>query len=192
MKGKDKLTLLCVVLAIEVLSFVLGMLFQKHISEDKDAPDVTITTSVDTAKSVAPEPVRTIPAGSVTVPVKLALPEPDEPDLPENTILIFPPARKDTAGLQYKPDTAFSDTLRAVVPLTQKTFNDSNYTAYVSGFMPKLDSIEVRSKVITYTKTVTKYHRFNVGLTGGVGYGVFNKKPDVFVGVGVTWNLFGK
>ena len=48
------------------------------------------------------------------------------------------------------------------VPITQKVYEDSSYTAYVSGFHANLDSITIRNKIITntvretITKTVTK------------------------------------
>lgn len=152
-------------------------------------------SKVDTTKSVSPKESSVKSAGTISVPVKLALKDPDEPELPENTILIFTPSKFKGDSTERIADkgaefdrTASKDTLRAVVPLVQKTFKDSNYTAYVSGFMPKLDSIEVYNKVVV--RKETKYRRWNIGITGGVGYGIYNRKPDVFVGVGVTWNLF--
>lgn len=41
-----------------------------------------------------------------------------------------------------------------------------------------------------HTTIVNKQKRFNVALQGGVGYGIINKKPDVFVGVGVSYNIY--
>ena len=80
------------------------------------------------------------------------------------------------------------------LPRTQKRYEDSTYTAWVSGYEPRLDSIEVYRKTTTITKTitrtVTKRHVFNVGIVGGAGYGLLTKKPDVWVGVGVSINLF--
>lgn len=78
----------------------------------------------------------------------------------------------------------------AVIPITQKVYKDTDYTAYVSGFNAKLDSIEVRTKVITYTKTVTKFRTWNIGLTGGYGYGFRSKQFEPFIGIGITLNLF--
>lgn len=162
--------------------------------------DTCVVVRTDTAFMAAPVASSSGRAGVVAVPVRVALEAPAEPaDLPGDTILVFAPATSqdgdgtgDTATLRGLPAPAFPDTLRAVVPLTQKEYRDSNFTAYVSGFMPRLDSIEVRSRTITIRQTVTKYHTFNVGLTGGVGYGLFNKKPDVFVGVGATLRIFKK
>lgn len=181
-------------LVVAVIMWTLGYNYGKQ-SASKSNADTTVskTEIVTTSKHVKPAPSNERHIGTVSVPIKMELRDPDEPqDLPENTILIFTPEKYKSDTLSETHDTALKDTLRAVVPLTQKEYRDSNFTAYVSGFMPKLDSIEVRSKVVTYTKTVTKYHTFNIGLTGGLGYGVFNKKPDVFIGVGVTWNLFSK
>ena len=76
------------------------------------------------------------------------------------------------------------------LPITQKEYRDSDYTAYVSGFHAKLDSIEVRTKEVTYTKTETKFRRWNIGLTGGYGYGFRSKQFEPFVGIGITLNIF--
>lgn len=85
-----------------------------------------------------------------------------------------------------------NDTVWATVPRTQKRYGDSTYTAWVSGYEPRLDSIEVYRKTVTIVKreTVSKRNGFNVGLTGGIGYGVFTGKPDLWLGVGCTVRLF--
>lgn len=36
---------------------------------------------------------------------------------------------------------------------------------------------------------VTKPKRWNVGLQAGTGYGLFSRKPDLYVGVGITYRL---
>ena len=33
------------------------------------------------------------------------------------------------------------------------------------------------------------YKNFHLGIQAGFGYGVFNRKPDVFIGVGVSYNI---
>lgn len=85
-----------------------------------------------------------------------------------------------------------SDTVWAMVPRTQKRYEDSTYTAWVSGYEPRLDSIEVyrRTVFMTKTETATSRKRLSLGLTGGFGYGVITRKPDVWLGVGVTWRLW--
>lgn len=100
------------------------------------------------------------------------------------------------------PDKATADTLPTVsiigdsatvtMPVEQRVYEDSLYTAYVSGYRPRLDSIWLRlpNTYTTVTKTVRKpSRRLFVGPTLGAGYGIANRRADVFVGVSVTWNI---
>ena len=41
----------------------------------------------------------------------------------------------------------------------------------------------------TITKTVTKKKRWNYGIQTGLGYGVYNRKPDLYIGVGIQYNM---
>ena len=87
------------------------------------------------------------------------------------------------------------DTLMVPVAIEQKRYDDSLYTAWVSGYEPALDSIclHQREVVTTITKTITKpTPRISVGIQAGTGYGIFNRKADVYVGVGVQWRIFNK
>lgn len=84
------------------------------------------------------------------------------------------------------------DSMEVAIPIVQKRYEDSLYTAWVSGFRPNLDSIRLHMpEVLT---TVTKYvekpaKRLAIGPSIGVGYGIFNGKPDIWAGVTVTWNF---
>lgn len=92
------------------------------------------------------------------------------------------------------PNFELEDSLE--LEITQKVYSDSTYTAYVSGFEPRLDSIFVRQKVITNTihetRTIKekKFRRWNVGLIGGYGYGFKSREFEPFIGVGLTVSLF--
>jgi hypothetical protein len=77
------------------------------------------------------------------------------------------------------------------IPITQKVYRDSLYTAYVSGYMQSLDSIMVRERTINTTVTLReRQRRWNVGIVGGYGMGLGSGRLEPFVGVGVTFNLF--
>lgn len=173
---------------------------RKSAAKEYGGVTVSRAETVTVRKTTAPVPVNERRVGVATVPVRVEPGEPQEPDsFPDGTILVCAPAalqdgggERDTATLPELPGTALPDTLRAVVPITQKEYKDSLYTAWVSGFMPRLDSIEVRGKAITIRETVTKRNAFSVGVTGGVGYGVLSRKPDFFIGVGATLQIFGK
>lgn len=60
-----------------------------------------------------------------------------------------------------------------------------------------VDSIALRfnvdyPKIIqtqTITKTVTKKKRWNYGIQTGFGYGIYNRKPDLYIGVGIQYNM---
>ena len=60
-----------------------------------------------------------------------------------------------------------------------------------------VDSIALRfnvdyPKIIqtqTITKTVTRKKHWNYGIQTGFGYGVYNRKPDLYIGVGIQYNM---
>ena len=86
------------------------------------------------------------------------------------------------------------DTLRAIdtvevsLPIVQKVYRDTNYTAWVSGYEPKLDSISVRHREVTLTKVARVGRRWGVGVQ--VGYGIDKTlKPTPYVGVGLMYRL---
>ena len=87
------------------------------------------------------------------------------------------------------------DSIDIPVPIYQKRYEDSLYTAWVSGFEPNLDSIDLHLPTITetVTKTIVKPSPlFSVGIQAGAGYGIINRKPDIYVGVGGQLNLWRK
>jgi hypothetical protein len=87
------------------------------------------------------------------------------------------------------------DSIEVPVQIQQKRYEDSLYTAWVSGYEPALDSINLRLPTITetVTKTVVKPSPLiTFGVQVGGGYGVFNRQPDVYVGVGCQINLWRK
>lgn len=133
-----------------------------------------------------------------------------KPQPPVKSVII----RVDTVRMQIKPqdgtkptaDTTRSngvpDTLKTprlgqdgnvLIPIEQKVYKSEDYTAYVSGWRPSLDSIEVYKKHTTVTNTVTKYKPPRWALTagGGVGY-TPDKKIVPYVGLGVGLVLWSK
>ena len=104
-----------------------------------------------------------------------------------DTVLISAPI---AVFLTFTNDTIhIGDT---VVMREQAYYEDSLYRAWVSGYRPKLDSIEVYPKTIYQTVTNDIYHavkpkmkRWGLGLQAGYGY-----PGGVYVGVGISYNLF--
>ena len=87
--------------------------------------------------------------------------------------------------------TVIHDSVEVELPITQKVYGDSTYRAWVSGYRPSLDSIEVYRKTVTIEKNILpkSAKRWSIGVTGGYGFGLLHGRPDVFVGVGVSYRL---
>ena len=89
-----------------------------------------------------------------------------------------------------------TDTIRigdTVVQREQAYYEDSLYRAWVSGYRPRLDSIEIYPRTVTHTITNDIYHtikvkdkrRWGLGVQAGYGY-----PGGFYVGGGVSYNLF--
>ena len=72
-----------------------------------------------------------------------------------------------------------------------------NYHLLVRTDNYNVDSIALRfnvdyPKIIqtqTITKTVTRKKHWNYGIQTGFGYGIYNRKPDLYIGVGIQYNM---
>lgn len=94
-----------------------------------------------------------------------------------------------------EPSDTVHDTINVAVPIMQKRYDDSLYTAWVSGFEPALDSINLRLPTITETITQTFVKPsplFTFGIQAGAGIGAFSRQPDIYIGVGGQLNLWRK
>lgn len=83
------------------------------------------------------------------------------------------------------------DSVSVELPITQKQYGDSTYTAWVSGYNPTLDSIYVypRHETVTITNTLRqKPRRWGLGVSAGYGYAP-GKGMVPWVGVGVNYTL---
>lgn len=93
-----------------------------------------------------------------------------------------------------QPDTTAAprDTVEVELPRTQITYADSNYTAWISGYQPSLDSIAIRHTVSTITITpapqVGPRRRWGIGITAGYGYAPHSGFSP-YIGIGITYTL---
>lgn len=186
---------------------------------------VSVDTVRDTVRIMEPRAADSVVTGVIRLPVVL----PMEPDVPKAEIKVFEPDSLDKAlhgdgaakqhptepsgkrnggdncgacsEAQKRGKFARKDTAWITVPRTQKRYEDSTYTAWVSGYEARLDSIHVYRQTVTRTvavpETVLKggarnwlHERFGAGIVGGAGYGLTTKRPDVFVGVGGWIRIF--
>lgn len=89
-------------------------------------------------------------------------------------------------------DTLMSISLESIavqVPIEQSVYtDDSTYTAYVSGFRARLDSIAlVKRESIPFTPTPAKNFHWGIGVQAGYGLTPAGFQP--YLGVGVSFGL---
>lgn len=99
---------------------------------------------------------------------------------------------RDTEVVERDPQVVYVRGDSVEIPIVQKKYSDSIYTAWVSGYKPSLDSIEVYRKTEVQRETITlckKFPRWGIGIMGGYGYGIRNKCFEPFVGIGVYYRI---
>ena len=89
-----------------------------------------------------------------------------------------------------------NDTLLVEVPVEQKRYDDSLYTAWVSGYQPALDSIRLHQPTIveTVTRTIVKPSpRWSIGPAVGAGVSITGTpRLGVYAGFTVQYRLWPK
>ena len=102
-----------------------------------------------------------------------------------------------------KTDTVWQERIQkdTTLNVTRKTYDIDNDSVgahvVVSGINPNVDTLSIWSKKTSYSvnKTIIKTipmkdtKRFRIYPTVGVGYGVFGRKLDMYIGIGFTYNI---
>lgn len=114
--------------------------------------------------------------------------------------------------VRYKPQPMKTDTVMIVLPTNDSVIHVSKVYEIDSCYVDSLDAkVDYKLHVRTYdndidsiglkfdltypkvveTQTITKVKKkhFNHGISVGVGYGLINRKPDVFVGYTITYSF---
>nr|WP_308547715.1 hypothetical protein [uncultured Parabacteroides sp.] len=73
------------------------------------------------------------------------------------------------------------------IRITQKEYLTDDYHAWVSGYNPSLDSIDVFQKTVYITEKV-KARRWGIGITAGYGIGKHGLSP--YVGIGGYYKIW--
>lgn len=188
------------IVAAVFAGFCLGAGLANHCGYHRGGKAAADTVTVmDTVKVTMPKAKDSVVVGTIAIPLVPSPPREGSdmanPTVPKAEVKVFPPSELDSimGGSGDDGKIGGSDTVWATVPRVQKRYEDSTYTAWVSGYEPRLDSIEVYRRTVFVVKNEggrVKTRRLSLGLTGGFGYGVFTRKPDLFVGVGASWRMW--
>lgn len=185
-------------LAVFVASLCLNV---HHYTGGTTEPyrDTIKTTFVDTIPYYKPVPKEEKPLGNITAKLPVSVPK-----LPES-VQKFPESDKklqdsvqnfgksvpedhfEDMGEKVTPDSA-----EVIVPITQTVYEDSTYTAYVSGYRASLDSLIFRMprEVITI-KEYQKPKRWGIGIHAGYGMTIKGTPQfEPYIGIGISYNLF--
>ena len=114
---------------------------------------------------------------------------------PTRTDTIFVTDTQTQEVAQHIKKTYEVDSLQ--IDTTSKPHGMVSYHLLVRTDNNDVDSIALRFNVDypkitqtqTITKTVTKKKRWNYGIQTGLGYGIYNRKPDLYIGVGIQYNI---
>lgn len=100
--------------------------------------------------------------------------------------------RRKVDSIPYPVPFAVHDTI--YLPREQIVASGEDFTAWISGFQPQLDSIEIYppTMIITEPVEVPVIKRWSVGVHAGLGIAATNTgiQPCPYVGVGVSYSLF--
>lgn len=94
----------------------------------------------------------------------------------------------DTILVAIKDTIILNDTAFIQLPREQKIYTGENYKAWVSGYRPKLDSLNIYEKTIIKEVTNTVEKKWGVGVMGG--YGITREGLSPFIGVGIYYKIF--
>lgn len=114
---------------------------------------------------------------------------------PTRTDTIFVTDTQTQEVAQHIKKTYEVDSLQ--IDTTSKPHGMVSYHLLVRTDNNDVDSIALRfnvdyPKIIqtqTITKTITKKKHWNYGIQTGFGYGIYNRKPDLYIGVGIQYNI---
>lgn len=172
---KNLIITLATIFTVALLIWAIGHSLPKIISIYKDKPkteikvDTVITEKRDTIILTNIKPYTEIKYKKVV-------------DTLKTTDSVFVPVEVPISLQKYEGDTLSTDGTKV------------HYRASISGYRQSLDTLwlDVAHNDRTITKEVVKWKKkrgFKIAPNASFGYGLFNKKPDMYVGIGISYNF---
>lgn len=178
---KKAVIILALLLAISAALNIIYIRARVSGGTDGQARPDTVRL-IDTLRYVSPAPTRDTIIRYVRVPVEL--PRPDNPGSPAN-----PANLGNSAESAEKAAAADTAAAAVILPITQRTYTAPEYTAYVSGYQPSLDSIAIHAPrtIITNNPPAEKAKPWGIGIAAGIGAGRGGITP--FIGITLQYSL---
>lgn len=176
MRSRASITILAIVVVLLAMAggWWLGKSSERRVLE-RDT--MTVIDTVTYAQPVAKD-------STVVRYVTRHLPVVKHTDLAGNY------AQKDGENIPPQGLSDDRDSMAVEIPITQKRYESDDYSAWVSGYEPCLDSIRVYPKTTVIRERERKPpNRWHIGVTGGYGWGFGSKQAEPFVGVGIMWSI---
>lgn len=176
------------IILLSILSFVVivgNMIYYWHGREGETTEERDTVTRLDTVYVSMPKAEDSVVVRYVTRWLPTVNYHHTRSDLPMRKDEP-PPMGSDTIGSSLC--AARGDSAEVVVPITQKRYDGDGYTAWISGYEARIDSIHLlhRTDVVTHTIYAKRKQRkwgCVVGIGGGMGTGGLTPH------VGVTFGL---
>lgn len=185
--------LLCLFLAV-LFGFVIGMLTDDGV---RDAQEQPVIVRTDTIVKIDTTVVRTQPIrDSVVVRYVtryLAVHTENNKDATETNAERVLTSDKDNAltSDEDAEDEHCTQKVCVDLPIVQNIYENEKYTAWVSGYDARLDSIRLYEKsVLIDTEKTVKQKQKRWGCVAGVGLGAGTKGLTPMIGITVGYRLF--
>lgn len=173
-------------LLVLAMAFVLGFIIRNGLISDHNPPiiDSKVEIRTDTIFTYKTDTLYKYITHTVTKPT------PIDTHIDTTTTDTF--ASREI--ITYQDTLSYTDSIKVA------------YSATVSGIQPSLDTLSFKIKYPEYTNTLTstitnektitktiyKKPKLTAGLSIGTGYGIINKKADVFIGFSLQVPIFYK
>lgn len=201
------------ILLIVIVSLFAGALLHKCQSGSGGTADERgcvrdTTIYVDTVKYIAPAPTTQTALGTMTLTVPYTYKKgvgagglERQCSVDTNTCIgpetfTADTMRTLTLGTGAGGEPRLCDSVQIELPIVQNVYEHEDYTAWVSGVYPRLDSIAgyPKREVVTIKQPPNRWH---IGITAGYGctggFLVGDKRQgrlQPYIGVGITYSIF--
>ncbi len=102
----------------------------------------------------------------------------------------------DTLLVEVTDTVRIKDTVYLNIPIEQKYYRSKDYEAWVSGYRPALDSLNLFTNTVQLINTTSisqtqKRKHWGIGIQAGYGFTLHQNqlRPAPYVGIGLSYNI---